>query len=58
VAGDDTGIGINQDWRVKAELADACGDLRDLSVTVRARIAGVGDQLVDRPQFNEITLST
>ena len=40
-------IDIDQDRRGPAELGDACSDLGDLRIVVRARIAGVGNQRLD-----------
>ena len=47
VARDDTLDRIHQDRRGPAELGNAGGDLGDLRIAVRARIAGVGDQRLD-----------
>jgi hypothetical protein len=52
MAGEDPGSAVNQDGRVETELTDACGDLRNLSVGVGARIPRVRDQLVERPVFD------
>jgi hypothetical protein len=40
--GDDPVLAVDQDRVRKAELADAAGDLRDLRIAVRPRVAGVG----------------
>src|SRR5579885_878499 len=52
VAGEDAGVGIDQYWRGPAELHDAGRDARHLLVRMRARIPGVGNQLVDRPALD------
>jgi hypothetical protein len=49
VAGDDAVRAVHEDWIRPAELADARRDLRHLGIGVGARIAGIGDQLAQRP---------
>jgi hypothetical protein len=41
-------LAVDQDRVRKAELADAAGDLRDLRIAVRPRVAHVRDQSLDR----------
>ena len=48
VPGDDAALAVDQDRVVEAELPDAGRDLGDLFLAVRARIAGIGDQRLDR----------
>ena len=49
VAGDDHVVGADQHRVDEAKFRDRGGDLRDLIVRMRPRIAGVRDQPVDRP---------
>lgn len=52
--GDDRALPVDEDRIREAELADRGGDLRDLRVAVRARVGGVGDQLLDRPALDRV----
>src|SRR5712691_608075 len=52
VAGDDAGIGVNQNRRIKSKFRDAGGDLSNLGVGVCSGIPGQGNQLVDQPQLD------
>ena len=52
VPGDDARSAVHQNGRVESELADACGNLRDLRIGVSARISGERDQSVGRPEFD------
>jgi hypothetical protein len=47
VPGDDAVVTIDQDRVGEAELRDGSGDLGDLRLAVRARVARVGDQRLD-----------
>ena len=48
------GLRIHQDRVVESELRDAGGDLRDLRVGVRPRIAGVRNEFVERPVLDAL----
>src|SRR6266404_5345866 len=52
VPGQDAVVAVAQDRIGETELPDAPGDLRDLRLRVRPRVARVGDQRVDRPIFD------
>jgi hypothetical protein len=49
VAGDDPAGGVCQHRVGKAKGLDAGGGLLDLGLAVRPRVAGIGDELADRP---------
>jgi hypothetical protein len=49
VAGDDAVLTVDQHGIGPAEFSDAGCDLRHLSIAMRARIAGIRDQLAQRP---------
>jgi hypothetical protein len=49
VARQDATLLVNQDRCRPAELGNRCGDLIDLRLAVRARVALVRAQLLDRP---------
>jgi hypothetical protein len=52
VAGDDYPVGSCEDWIDEAEFLDGGGDLRYLLVGVRPRIPSVGNEAIERPEFN------
>jgi len=52
VAGDDHVVGADQHRIEEAEFGDRCGDLRDLILRMRPRIANVGDQAVERSSLD------
>ena len=52
VAGDNDPVGAGKDRVRPAEFGNGCRDLGDLFVTMRARIPGERDQLLDRPRHH------
>ena len=52
VTRDDHAIIADQHWVHEPELGDRSCDLRDLILGMRARVAGVRDQSVERPMLN------
>jgi hypothetical protein len=51
-AGDDSVVGVHQDWVVKPKGVDAGSDLGDLRFRVSPRIASERDQLLDWAQLD------
>ena len=56
MASEDAGTRVDQNGIIESEGFDAGGDLRNLRVGVRPRVAGQRYQLVDQPQFDMLHL--
>ena len=54
MAGDDAALRVDQDRIGPAELDDRGCDLRDLAVVVRAGVARIGNQPIERPVLDRI----
>ena len=52
MAGDDLALITDQNRVGKSEPLDALGDLLDLAIGMRARVAGVGPERGDRRHFD------
>src|SRR4029077_17143514 len=54
VTGNNASLGVHEDRVVESEFSNRTGNLRNLSVRMRSRVASEWNQLFDWPMFNAL----